>query len=565
MLPGTERGSWFGNQRLPVKLALVSFVPAAFLLLLGAASLWSLYGAREDASALIGERLPRLDAAIAVERDTYEAMLNFTAYALSGDEAEYSGGRQSLARIKDAVSRLRVMAREKEPLGGETSGDPFPLIVDALFEEISRFDTLAEETRTLVQNKMRAWAAFNLALAETDNAFDMLRELAHPASGPGSAAPDATRNATRLGEDEQSYKNLITLQGDLHALRAAISTALVSESGMTLHSLGADFARHSSRLLTLWQKHRGSLLPGAEPGAEEGLPDLAGALGNGRTALASLAGDIEKSRELARERRNSAAAIAALARDLSRDGMAEMGGGMEKSRSSITVLLAVFSALLFFGVGGSFLLFYVFNKNMAVPLRDISDFARRAAEGDNTSILAFSRDDELGELAHTFRALAGAQRETMNRMQHKEREAEQQKRKASQIIERASGALKEAAKREEEIRTMLAALRERDASGLRGPGDPGGPGGVFFETLSADEFSPVSLNVPHVGPDVGAGAGCGSGPDGKGNAAGQHDASTAHAADNAAQTGSKTPETDLRDLARLSAGMRSLIRQLSEK
>ncbi|MDL2272031.1 HAMP domain-containing protein [Desulfovibrio sp. OttesenSCG-928-I05] len=597
MLPGAERSSWFANLRLGFKLAVVLGVFLALMAALGAFAMWGLGSAHMRASSAVGNGLPRLEAAITVERDTYEAMLNFTAYALSGDEAEYSGGRQSLARIKDAVNRLRQMARDSMVFGAEGPRDPFSDLVDKLFDEISRFDSLAEETRTLVQDKEKSWAAFNRALADVDHAFEELRDAAQ---GTGAAQGSGTgqARASRPQADGQTYRDLVTLQGDFHALRAAISTALASDSGMTLHSLGTDFARHSTRLLGIWQPYRAEKIAASPEGTADEMPDLLNTLGGGRMALASLTADIERSRELSRQRRNSAAAIASLARDMSREEMGTLGGEMDGSRSTLIVLLAFYGVLLALSVGGCLVLFYVFGKNVIRPMQEISAFAKRASEGDSTSTLTFARNDELGELAHALRALAGAQREAMSRMQHKEREAEQQKRKASQLIERASDAMQEARKREEEIQTLIAALKDRDmADAARAaerhapqPGQPVQPAqsaqpgpsartekaavaahaapamphSSFEAPLPADEFMPVTsagttLSGTGYGPETGVSLAAAAPSLSAGN-------NTASAApETGKKTGSKQSEEALHDLAKLSAGMRTLIRQLSDK
>lgn len=566
MLPGAERNSWFANLRLGFKLAVVLGVFLALMAALGAFAMWGLGSAHMRASSAVGNGLPRLESAITVERDTYEAMLNFTAYALSGDEAEYSGGRQSLARIKDAVNRLRQMARESIVFGEDGPRDPFSVLVDKLFDEISRFDSLAEETRTLVQDKEKSWASFNQALADVDRAFEELRE-----AGQGRAA--------RPQSGEQAYRDLVTLQGDFHALRAAISTALASDSGMTLHSLGTDFARHSTRLLALWQPYRADKVAALPEGGADDTLDLLSTLGGGRMALASLTADIERSRELSRQRRSSAAAIASLARDMSREEMGTLGGEMDGSRSTLIVLLALYGVFLALAIGGCLVLFYIFGKNVIRPMQEISAFAKRAAEGDSTSTLVFARNDELGELAHALRALAGAQREAMSRMQHKEREAEQQKRKASQLIDRAAEAMQEARKREEEIQALFTALKERDMAdaaraaerqaalpGTDNPGQsvsplPPAPAGHFDGPLPADDFVPVASAVSaDFEPDRGAPVIV---PSVLSSAANR--AATPAGAETGKKAGSKQSEDALHDLAKLSAGMRTLIRQLSDK
>lgn len=546
-LPGMSRGSWFANLRMGVKLTLALGLLFVLMLVLGLTALWAMHGARKGSAHLVTARLPQLDASVTVERDTYEAMLNFTAYALSGDEAEYSGGRQSLARIKEAAARLRVLSLDA--LGeDDEGGGAFALAVDAMGDAIDRFDVLAEQTRTLIHNKERAWASFNAALAEVDRAFLLLRAI----NGTGT----------------ERFKELVDLQGDFHALRAAISTALASESGMTLSSLHTDFLRFSSRLTALWRQSAAAYAeeaarpessrarqappPALDVPLEEEELLLLQAMNDGRAAMSTLTAELDTARGLALERRDSAAKIALLARDMSREAMGELRSEMDGGLSFLTMMAAVFIVLLFFAAGGCLFLFLAFSRGIIRPLEEISAFAKKAAEGESTSTLPFTRADELGELAHSLRALAGAQREAVSRMQHKEREAEQKKREAERITEKAEETLRAVKKREQEIVALVTAIRERDKAAFAAPPAVPAPSVLAEKAAPPAAGRDAAAPVPVAAAPLPAGA--------PPAVAGAADAAPDTAAEHARES-----DEALRDLAELSAGMHKLIRQLADK
>jgi methyl-accepting chemotaxis protein len=329
---------------------------------------------------------------------------------------------------------------------------------------------------------------------------------------------------------------------------------------MTLQSLGTDFSRVSARLLALWQERpeppaRDAAAPGG--GAEEDEIPLLQAISQSREAIALLTAELETARRLARDRREAAAAIALLARDMSREAMDELHSEMDGGLEFLTLMTVVFTALLFLAAGSCFLVFLAFSKGIINPLSEIALFAKKAADGETASTLSFSRNDELGDLAHALRALAGARREAVSRMQHREREGEQQKRKAEQLLEKAAEALRAVKKREQEIVALVNAVRERDraASSL-----PAGPAHRAARTAARTEQATQTTRTP--GPVVPE-----AGPVHVARPTVPEAGPVPAAMPDARNPGkaARESETALRDLAEMSAGMHKLIRQLADK
>ena len=418
-LPGVKKNSWFANVLLHTKLRLVMGVCLLLLAGLTAAALWAFWSASGQNRRLASRTIPLLENLITIERESYEAMLHLTAYALSGDNAEYSGGRQNLARVKEAEHRLRELMQSS---AGQAAGEPPAAGAPeaALRREIERFDDRAEETRDFVLEQAQAGADLHNAITALETAL-MRREF----TGPAASSPFL--NQSRKAFSELSPALVQALAGKDTGAPADLAPAFV-----TLERLAIRI-----------------------PGQGEELADLAHKAGN---ALQRLARGGETALRLSRERQETASAVVALSRTMASRYLKDIQNETEQSGALFSTMLVALPGFFCLALGLGLCMLRLLRKTVVQPLEFSLCFAEQAFDGNDQVTLDLVRNDELGRLAALLRKAVGAHREAEGRILRADNAARQKIKEAGDLAEEARKALEVLRQREEAVNDKMAAL-----------------------------------------------------------------------------------------------------------